>query len=267
MPGRWASPGSVFSRNPNCNYSEGLGVQRSVFRASVLFAVFALPVVSWAQASQSADASQDQTLSQPASAQAAPSSQTGPSQPTPAQPGQLPDTVSAPPFTIGDKFDYRIVQTFGARGFVGAAIGASIGQADGAPKEWGQGAGAFARRYVSGFAGNVTRQTLSFTIESALHEDPRYFPSEEKSFKSRSLNAIKQIIYCKKDNGDDSFAYGRVVSAFANGQLVNAWQPASTGTVADGFKRGIYTMGADAAYNFMQEFLPFTRPISLRHRH
>ncbi len=47
---------------------------------------------------------------------------------TPQQPGQvpqqtpLPNTVSAPPFTESDKFDFRLVQSFGLRGFMGAAI-------------------------------------------------------------------------------------------------------------------------------------------------
>lgn len=190
-------------------------------------------------------------------------------QPAPAQqqPGQLPNTVSAPPFTVADKFSYRVVQGFGARGFVGAAIGAAIGQADNSPHEWGQGAGGYARRYASGFSGNFSRQNFSFLLESAFHEDPRYFPSEEEGTKQRAINALKQIIRCKTDAGGDSFAYARVFSAFGAGQLVNVWQPKSTGSVADGVKRGFITLGADAAYNFLQEFLPFARPISLRHRH
>jgi hypothetical protein len=81
------------------------------------------------------------------------------------------------------------------------------------------------------------------------------------------LNAVKQVIVCKTDNGHSSFAYGRVISQFAGGQFTNVWQPASTGSVSDGFVRAFIGLGADAAYNFMQEFLPFTRPHSLRHRH
>jgi hypothetical protein len=188
----------------------------------------------------------------------------------PPQPGQLeklPDTVKAPPFTIADKFDYRVVQTFGFRGFGGALVGAAIGQADGSPSEWGGGVAGFAKRYASGFGGNLSRQTFAWALESGMHEDPRYFFSEGKGFKARSWNAIKQIVYCKTDAGRGSFAYGRVISAFGNGQFVDLWQPASTGSVGDGVRRGFYTLGVDAAYNFMQEFIRFTRPISLRHRH
>src|SRR5215472_7596027 len=77
----------------------------------------------------------------------------------PPQPGQvaphdqnppdtnLPNTVSAPPFTVADKFDYRVVQSFGLRGLAGSLFGAAIGQARDAPHEWGQGVEGFATRY------------------------------------------------------------------------------------------------------------------------
>ncbi len=193
--------------------------------------------------------------------------QPGQLQPTQPQQSQLPDTVSAPPFTVRDKFDYRVVQTFGLRGFAGAAIGAAIGQARNAPHEWGQGVGGFADRYASGFAGNLSRQTFAFVLESAFHEDPRYFPSEDKRKKMRALNAVKQVIFAKNDNGTDTFTYARIFSNFGSAQFVNVWQPKSTGSVSSGLIRGVIGLGADAAYNFMQEFVPFTRPHSLRHRH
>lgn len=191
----------------------------------------------------------------------------------PPQPGeppqalQIPNTEAAPPFTVRDKFDYRVVQTFGLRGFVSAGISAAFGQGLDSPREWGEGFDGFAERYGSAFAGNLSRQTFAWALESAFHEDPRYFPSEDKSMKQRALNALKQVIICKNDDGSPSFAYARVFSDFGAAQFVNVWQPRSTSSVGDGFKRGVIGLGADAAYNFMQEFIPFTRPISLRHRH
>lgn len=181
--------------------------------------------------------------------------------------GQLPDTISAPPFTVSQKFHYRVIQVFGLRGFVGAAVGAAIGQAQDSPHEWGQGATGFADRFGSGFGGTLTRQTFEFALEAPLHEDPRYFPSKDKRTKTRIVNALKQVLFCKTDDGTDSFAYARVISSFGAGQFINVWQPASTGSVGDGFKRAFIGLGTDAAFNAMQEFLPFTRPSSLRHRH
>lgn len=196
--------------------------------------------------------------------------------PTPPQPGQLAhptqnkfedmsNTLSAPPLTVKQKFNARIVQSFGLRGLGGAAIGAAIGQARNSPHEWGQGAEGFGRRYGSGFAGNLSRQTFAFALESALHEDPRYFPSTEKTKKARIGNALRQVIICKKDDGQPQFAYGRVFSAFGAAQFTNIWQPRSTGSVSDGFVRAVIGLGGDAAFNVMQEFLPFTRSKALRH--
>lgn len=203
-------------------------------------------------------------------------------QSTPARPGQLPSsqpqqqnvpdalklprTMSAPPFTIGDKFDYRVVQTLGLRGLVGSLVGAAIGQGAGAPYEWGGGVEGFAKRYASGFAGNFSRQSFAFVLESALHEDPRYFPSEGEPVKVRFMNALKQVVVCKTDAGHSSFAYGKVISSFGAGQLVNTWQPSSTGSVGKGLARSVYGLGGDFAYNLAQEFFHFTRPKSLRHR-
>jgi hypothetical protein len=180
-------------------------------------------------------------------------------------PAQVGPTLSATPFSLEEKFDYRIVQTFGLRGFAGSALGAAIGQARDSPHEWGQGFGGFADRYASSFGGNLSRQSMEFVMESALHEDPRYFPSEQKGFKARIKNVLLQTVVTRTDSQGERFAYSRMISAFANGQLVNAWQPASTGSVGDGVLRGFITLGSDLGYNFLQEFIPFTRPRSLRH--
>lgn len=211
-------------------------------------------------------------LSWPASGQASKES-TPPAQPGQVQPPgapppalQIPNTQSAPPFTVRDKFDYRVVQSFGLRGFGGALVSAAFGFGLDSPHEWGQDLPGFAERYGSAFAGNLSRQTFAWVLESAFREDPRYFPSEDKGFKLRAINALKQVIICKQDDGAASFAYARVFSEFGAGQFVNLWQPRSTGGAGNGIKRSLIGLGADAAYDFMQEFIPFTRPRSLRRR-
>ena len=190
-----------------------------------------------------------------------------PAQAGPPQPGQLPNTISASPMTAADKFDYRVVQTFGLRGVVGGIVGATIGQAHNSPTEWGGGVEGFAKRFGSGFGTNISRQTFSFVLENALREDPRYFPSEDRSMKQRAWNSVKQVFWTKTDSGGSSFAYARIGSAFGASLFTNVWQPNSTGSFGDGMKRMGIMFGGDLGYNLMQEFFPFTRPSSLRHRH
>lgn len=229
------------------------------FPRQFTLAITAFTVSSIAVYGQDAKPQQPPQLAQPANEQ--------PQQRPPDALYNLTKTVSAPSFTVRDKFDYRIVQSFGLRGFAGAFIGASIGQAENSPHEWGQGVEGFAERYASGFAGNLSRQSFAFVLESAFHEDPRYFPSEDRSKKYRMYNALKQVIICKNDSGNSEFAWARVMSDFGAGQFVNVWQPKSTSSIGDGVKRSFIGLGGDMAYNLMQEFIPFTRPRSLRGRH
>lgn len=178
----------------------------------------------------------------------------------------LPDSLSAPPLTVGGKLGSRVIQSFGIRGIVGAAVGAGFGQALGTPYEWGGGMEGFGKRYASNFGGNLARQTFSFALESALHEDPRFFPSSSPLFKNRLFNSVKQVFLSKTDSGHTSFAYGKVISAFAAGQLINTWQPASNGKVSDGLERGVISLGGDLSYYLLQEFFPFTRSKHFRHQ-
>jgi hypothetical protein len=167
---------------------------------------------------------------------------------------------------VGEKFKYRIVGSFSLRGLLGNVVGAAIGQAMNTPGEWGQGWGAYGERYASGLGGTLSREVFTFTLESMLHEDPRYFPSEEKTKKARIRNVLKSVVITRTDSGEDQFAYGRVIGAFGAGQLVNTWQPRSNGYVSDGIKRALIGLGVDAGFNLVQEFLPFTRPKPLKRR-
>ena len=182
------------------------------------------------------------------------------------QPLNLPNTPSVPPLTVRDKFKVRVVQSFGIRGFLGTALGAALGQATNTPGEWGQGWDAYAQRYASGFGNNLDRQVFAFTLESALHEDPRYFPSEDKRTVARIKNVITQIVVAKTDSGRNTFAYARVISAFGAAQLTNVWQPKSTGTFGQGLQRTAIIFSGDAAINLIQEFIPATRSAAFRHR-
>jgi hypothetical protein len=186
----------------------------------------------------------------------------------PVQPGRLlQDTVSAPPLTVGGKFHYRILSLFGPRDLIGLAVGAGIATGFEVPKEWGRGGSGYGLHYANSFGIAFTRQAFAWGLDSAFHEDPRYFPSEEHGWVPRAKNVFRQVLICKNDKGGDTVAYGRLGSAFAAAQVAGAWQPPSTQGFGNGLERGAIILAADATINLVQEFIPFMRPGSLRHRH
>jgi hypothetical protein len=180
-------------------------------------------------------------------------------------PDQVGPTMTADPFNVHEKFEYRFLQTVGLHGYLGAAAGAAIGQARTVPHEWGQGLEGYASRYTSDFGTNVARQSVEFGLETALHEDPRYFPSEDKRLSARLKNVLLQTVVTRTDSGKETFAWARMGSAFAAGAITNAWQPESTDTAGHALSRGCFMLGGDFGYNFLQEFIPLFRPRGLRH--
>lgn len=178
-------------------------------------------------------------------------------------PNQVGPTLSAAPFDTHQKFEYRFLQTVGLHGYLGAAAGAGIGQGLDRPREWGEGWGAFFTRYASGYGTNLARQSVAFGLEASLHEDPRYFPSEDKRLGVRLKNALLQTVVARGDSGKERFAWARMGSAFAAGEISRAWQPSS----AQGFNHGLVSasvmLGGDFGYNLLQEFVPFLRPRGL----
>lgn len=164
------------------------------------------------------------------------------------------------PLSSSDKLKLRMLEIVDPEVLTGTAIAAGVEQIAHSPVEWGQGVEGYARRSASTLGGVVVRESLNFALESALKEDPRYFPLDGDSKKARLWNALKQTFLTRTDSGSTTVAYARITSAFATGQISRAWLPPSNKSVGDGFRTGGISIGVDAAVDVLYEFCPSTRP-------
>jgi hypothetical protein len=167
------------------------------------------------------------------------------------------DTVNiAQPLSARGKFHYRFSHAFGKWGFVQAAAVAGFNQVKLEPREWGGGMEGYSKRYASAFGEHISLQGTDFLLEAALHEDPRYFPSTSTSGRARFRYAVLHALIARKDSGGETFAFARVGSAFAAGEIANTWQPPSTGRPLDVVSRAGFTLLEEAAINVLKEFYP-----------
>jgi hypothetical protein len=176
----------------------------------------------------------------------------------PRQPGQL--TAAYVPLSIEDKLKYRFFEIASTRGVAFISMGAGFEQIEHTPKEWGGGMEGYAKRYASTFGAAVFEETTSFGLEAALHEDPRYFPLDGPSKKARLWSVVKQTFTTRTDSGATTFAYGRIGSELATGQVTRVWMPGSSNSALDGVRTTGISLGIDAALNMLYEFVPSTRP-------
>ena len=174
------------------------------------------------------------------------------------------DRSSLSGYNTREKFIYDTKNVFGPVPLVLNALGAGLGQALNSPSQWGQGVEGYADRFASSFGTNMAHQYIGFGLESALHEDPRYMLSTDRTAKGRLKSVLRQSFTARKDAGGDTFAYARIGSAFGAGLLSNTWQPHGSNGIGDGFIRGTEILAIDIGSNLAQEFIPFIRRFQIR---
>jgi hypothetical protein len=82
-----------------------------------------------------------------------------------------------------------------------SAAYAGILQGSGSPDEWGQGSGAYGKRLASTVGRSAIHGVLAVSLDSALHQDPRYFRSRSTGLWRRTGHALRGTILTREDRG------------------------------------------------------------------
>ena len=165
----------------------------------------------------------------------------------------------AQPFTalgVSDKLNFHVKQSVGPLAILGDAAYAGILQEADTPTEWGQGGSGYGKRFASTAACSGIHSAMAFGLDSALHEDPRYFRSAGGGFWHRAGHALRGTILTRTDHGTETLSIWRFGSAYGAAYLSNQWYPGRLNTVALGFAEGSLQIGFDLARNLASEFGP-----------
>jgi hypothetical protein len=117
-------------------------------------------------------------------------------------------TANVPPLTVKQKFKTGAEDAFDTYSVPLAGIVAAISQAENSDAAWGQGWGAFGKRYAATYADTVIGSFMTTGVfPSLLHEDPRYFRMGSGGFKKRSWYALTRLFVIRTDAGKHQFNY------------------------------------------------------------
>jgi hypothetical protein len=164
--------------------------------------------------------------------------------------------VEYAPITPKVRFQEYVLNTVGPLPVFGEAVGAGIGQWGNSPEEWGQGWGAFGKRYGSNLAYNGVRTTIAYGLAEVLHEDNRYFSSHRVGTGSRVMYALRSTFTARHPDGRTTFSVSGVTGVIGAGALSSIWGPASwkgPGNIAGNVAISFATT---AGLNVVREFLP-----------
>ena len=132
------------------------------------------------------------------------------------------------------------------------------------PREWGQGGGAYGKRLASSLGGSAIHGTLAFGLDSALHQDPRYFRSRDIGFLRRTAHAFRETILTRTDSGGETLSTWRLGSDYGAAFLSNEWYPDRVNTVRLGALQGSLHLAFDFVSNLGVEFWPDVKRKILR---
>jgi hypothetical protein len=107
---------------------------------------------------------------------------------------------------------------------------------------------------------------LAFGLDSALHQDPRYYRSGGAGFWRRTRHAVRGTILTRTDAGGETLSTWRIGSAYGSAFLSNLWYPARLDNARLGFLQGSMTLGFDLAKNLGAEFWPDIKGKVLRRK-
>lgn len=164
--------------------------------------------------------------------------------------------IGLAPLDWQGKLQFHAEATYGPWAVTSFAAYAGLLQVINSPKEWGQGAGAYEKRFASTLGWSAIHSTLAFGLDSTLHQDPRYYRSRSTGFWRRSAHALRGTILTRTDAGGETLSTWRIGSAYGAAYLSDLWYPARLDTARQGFIDGSLGLGFGLASNLGSEFWP-----------
>jgi hypothetical protein len=227
----------------------------------------ALPCAAAAPAKEIAEKTNRQVADLPDAPQAQDQSSPSSSSPIPQDQNSallfLP-AKSSRSLSFGDKFTIYTHQTFGPPALILPAFKAGMGMANPTnhyPREWKDGAGAFGRLYGDSVATVTSQRTARFLTGAALHEDPRYEPSNSKNPLMRTMHAVAFTIVDKTGSGRKTIAFSNFAGAAAGGFVGSAYLPRGYNDLTHAEQRMAMQFAGIAIQNIAAEFQPQWGPI------
>jgi hypothetical protein len=171
--------------------------------------------------------------------------------------GTVRNSKDLPPMTTGQKYRTATAQVFDYFAFPFNAALAGIGQAENSPKSWGQGWGAYGKRFGATFADNSIGTYMTTAIfPSILKEDPRYYRKAEGKTSRRILYSIERLFVTRTDAGDNRLNASEAIGNSMATGLSNFYHAREDRT----YSRNFETLGMlymwDGLSNELKEFWP-----------
>lgn len=174
--------------------------------------------------------------------------------------GTVETSKKVPPLTSGEKFRLATAGVFDWGTYPFNAGLAAIDQAENDPKSWGQGWGAYGRRFGSSFADDgIGTYMTGAVFPSLLHEDPRYYEMAKGSFVRRAYHGLERLFVTRTDSGGAQFNFSESLGNAVAAGISNIYYPSEDRTASRNASTFALLILYDGLDNELKEFWPDIR--------
>ena len=182
--------------------------------------------------------------------------------PTPSTAAQ--DPISTPSITGSERFKYYLDRTYGWQKMGGLAVSTGIDYLIARP-EWGRGIGGFSCGYTSTFGRRVVTNSTEFAAASALREDLRFRPSQEKRLVDRLKYAIERAFLAYGPDNRIEPGYARFIGITGAALIEPNWHAGGLTGARFGKDAGFRTLD-QLEQSLLTEFSPDLKRLAQRVR-
>ena len=170
----------------------------------------------------------------------------------------FPNIASTPgPLSTREKFELFADESVAPSRFLSSAAGAGIGQAINSLPGYGQGMGGYGKRFGSSMATAASNNFFgTFVIASAMHRDPRYFPTVHTGARYRIGYALSRIVVSRTDEGRNGANWPGILGPLVAETLANSYLPVKEQTGSRTLQRYGLRIGLNTASNALREYWP-----------
>jgi len=173
-------------------------------------------------------------------------------------PGQpFPNAPSYVPLTSRQKFDLFLRRAHSFDTISGAIIDSLTAQATGAYPSFGGGMAGYGKRLAASTAGAESASFFgTFALPALLHQDPRYFRSQQTDISDRLAYAASRVLIGRSDSGRSVINTSLILSEFVQAAVSNAYIPYRRETVPGTIENALTGLGSVAQARILNEFWP-----------
>jgi hypothetical protein len=170
----------------------------------------------------------------------------------------FPDIAATPgPLSPGEKFKLFLDDSISPHQLAESSLGSLIAQAADSPSGYGQGGEGYAKRFGASMARNASSGFFgTFLLASALHQDPRFFPQKNPSFRSSLKYSLWRLAVTRNDEGYDVPNWSGLSGPLLAEGLANAYWPEQDRSAGKTFERYGTDLGVRVGGNLLRDYWP-----------